>query len=113
MANSITWEALAARCEASTGLDVSIDGEIFALVEPRFRDGRFTRSLDATVSLIERELPGWGFDLVKPVPSASGKSRANVFLAASLWCGQAYSPALALRAAFCRAMEAKEKEAGE
>lgn len=111
------WEALAARCEAATGPDREIDALIWNAVHAPGSDlpagAELTASLDAITALIERELPGslylarqlWDkkektafasiFEYFGEYPSRYAKTEYN---------GLASTPALALCAAFCRAM---------
>jgi len=106
MTNKAEWLALAERCEAATGPDKLLDMAIrFALGAP-VRPWNYTASLDAITALIERELPevqwlcrtdtlgGFGNLYRRRNPDRS-------------WPCFAFTPALALCAAFCRAMAEK------
>lgn len=66
-----------------------------------------TASIDAAVALVEKMLPGWGWDLVKPKKGAPGKCRSAVFNGEHLFTGSAYSPEVALLLALLRALEAE------
>lgn len=114
MTHNEQWLTLAMRCEVSKKPDSSIESRIFALVTPRFRDGRFTHSVEAAISLIETELPD------SAVLTGKGKTRnAEPLYGAVIYdrlysqgrkelgTGEAESWPLALCAAFCRAMAAR------
>ena len=71
-----------------------------------------TASLDAVVALIERELPGWAWKCVKPVPG-QWKSYGEVWASdAGFFSGNADTPALALLAATLRALAALARKEG-
>jgi len=69
---------------------------------------RYTASLDAITALVERELPGCGFVVKSRLTTA--KTIARIFLRRweAVSSDYATTPALALCAAFCRAMASKE-----
>ncbi|MDR3502912.1 MAG: hypothetical protein P4L79_10040 [Legionella sp.] len=122
------WNALAAKCEAATGLDREIDVLLAVAVGDvpagyvrhdaftwickqkyglplTYSPATFTDSIDAIVSLIRRELSGWHWE-------CGADKTAMVRDAADIWessvkndhvCWKAASPALALCTAFCRA----------
>ena len=69
--------------------------------------GRFTSSLDAIVSLIERELPDWQFGFEKWRP-ANGGAQAWVYPNQTTDRVRAASPALALCIAFLEARQHQE-----
>ena len=80
---------------------------------------RYTESLDAITALIDRELPGFYWSaIVRATPlgkhTAEGViSNGELFMTGQHrgWNVFAYTPALALCAAFCRAMNEKEANA--
>ena len=118
MADRNEWLALAERCAEATGRDNNLEWDLMEASLPDLIGHvctvpSYTGSLDAIVSLIERELPGAGMDLSKywlatpesPVWSATltfgihgkgGRSEDRP------------TPAIALCAAFCLAMSEKE-----
>ena len=106
------WLELAERCEKATGEDRDIDRCIAAYLPDGFQTypiSGFTSSLDAIMALIDRELPG-SMRSIRKHPD--GEAVAQV------WNSQVVgetprqrccaSEALALCAAFCRAMNEKE-----
>lgn len=139
MTTAAEWAALAERCEAAKGQDCEIDATMYALARNHLNPSAFlesfrreiatktmvpvyTASLDAITARIEREFPGWGYDFKRRKADESPYSRGCF---ASVWetpsvritsdCGQlrpCASPALALCAAFCRAMAAKGEANG-
>ena len=108
MTSKADWLALAERCEKAMEPDCQLDLQLVsAAIGERWQLGtdtvpRYTASLDAITALIERELP----NVTGIIPLTSGDE-------AWLWpkngnpkgwrCNAA-TPALALCAAFCRAM---------
>lgn len=125
---------LAERCERGSGADRELDADIAMAVLGLTHDGRpepyrnytrtdadgfqvtgadtvmvrpYTISLDATVALLERVLPGWMWSV-----SASGNSWATVTgppNRVGYWTsGHPKSPARALLAATLRALSSKE-----
>lgn len=111
-----TWLDLAARCEAAKGPDREIDGALREAAGFPVKPWGYTESLDAITALIGRELPGgsWfvGSGRTRPDEPLGG---ARIFAdeAGDKCIGEAEcaTPALALCAAFCRAMAAKGGEA--
>jgi hypothetical protein len=125
MTSKAEWIALAERCEGATGPDRDLDCALYALVRRHMNPVAllesfrreisiqsmvdcFTASLDAITALIERELPGWEWQANgnrgKPKSLAwvySGSQHDKVHKS------YAATPALALCAAFCRAMAEK------
>jgi hypothetical protein len=120
------WIALAERCEKATvpddRLSFAIDKLLFA---PRLIRGfkalaPYTASLDAITALTERELPDYhwriqggrkdtGWTQMSGDPRAYIKAKASRLAAHTDGKdGEAATPALALCAAFCRAMAEKE-----
>lgn len=114
---------LAERCERGIGWDSALDKAIMRALGYSWRgmdywhdDGKtiwkgqtcFTASLDATVALLERVLPGWGWKTGAPLPSP-GKPWATVFTVEQRTHGNATSPARALLAAILRALAAKDE----
>jgi hypothetical protein len=121
MTSKEEWLALAERCEKATGPDREIDGAIIAALGFSWRGmdywdnatstkilrGRtdYTASLDAITALIEREMTdaGWSahseyYDESVGRITRRGKDTIVCYAA---------TPALALCAAFCRAMAEK------
>lgn len=124
------WTALAERCEKATGPSLQLDHDIcitmgrVPIAQPvagplygetlNLRIPALTASLDAIVALVERELPNavWsvkkhefsGFDAEAGIHD-SGTLRFN-----AAGHNNDHDPALALCAAFCRAMAAKETD---
>jgi hypothetical protein len=128
------WLALAARCEAATGADREIDGAIalaFGWTLQKMRgDAKpywrkpgetkfytrelsgppaYTSSIDDITALIQRELPGWDWQVASKREDRDGCPAHvhGVFDRELLREGCAATPALALCAAFCRAMAEK------
>ena len=123
------WVELAERCEQATGPDRKIDWAIVEAIgkadfyrtyatKPLLHKGlvpTYTTSLDAITALIERELPGWR---VRWHTDGDGVHEAFLedkgdFDAIDARHTETFaaSPALALCAAFCRAMNEKEANA--
>lgn len=121
-----TWLALAERCEKATGPDREIDGKIAHALRPGvlirgFYFTPYTASLDAITALIERELPGtsWRIHWRGIGRNCCGMisrlgpddyDEFNVEFGDEVAIGRGYrvaTPALALCAAFCRAMAEK------
>lgn len=119
------WNALAERCEQAEGPDdygtialttrdiMSGVGYCERLYQYRkdgawFADGnRIMVSLDAITTLIEREFPGCGLSVKSRLSTV--KTVARLFLRTGMVSSDdAATPSLALCAAFCRAMAAKE-----
>jgi hypothetical protein len=113
MTSKAEWIALAERCEKATGSDREIDWSIHALsiewpvhLVPRNPEHpTFTASLDDMTALIERELPE-----VTGIIPLTGGDEAWLWPKSGNpkggWRCNAATPALALCAAFCRAMAA-------
>jgi hypothetical protein len=107
------WLALAERCETATGIDYLIDVDICASSPgglAQLPGVWITASLDAITALIERELPRAAWRAVRPLddrkPQGSIQRRGETFF--DIWVdAEAATPALALCAAFCRAMAEK------
>jgi hypothetical protein len=111
------WLALAERCEKATGPD---DRLSFAIDELLFAPRRirgfkalapYTASLDAITALIERELPGWAHcHIQEKLRGCIGyiHNNRNFHDTQQRWheC-RAATPALALCAAFAKAMAEK------
>lgn len=111
-----TWLALAERCEKATGPDQDVDWCIHAAIidwPARYKpiqpsNPEYTASLDAITALIERDLPGWRWKAGRAefhcwATIYGGPDEGSVFSAVSIQgCA-----ALALCAAFCRAMAEK------
>lgn len=114
----MNWLEIATRCEKATRPDREID---WSLVEAIGKAGfylnyakhplsykglvpAYTASIDAIAALIEREVPKQGW-IVNAVPGlrCAAKTDAIEYITAT-------SPALALCAAFARAMHDKENE---
>ena len=109
------WLDLAERCEKATGLDRKIEEVIFvALGRLPYSPwiGDITASLDAITALIERELPGMRWLCRSDVKGGTGivypKPIAGLSAATPTWAADAATPALALCAAFAKAMADKE-----
>jgi hypothetical protein len=121
MTSKAEWLALAERCEKAMEPDREIDWCIHAAIlnwpaeiKPRQPgDAEYTASLDAITALIERELPDFhwriqggckktGWIQMSGDPRAYIKSKAKDYKIG--FDGEAATPALALCAAFCRAM---------
>jgi hypothetical protein len=108
------WLALAARCEAATGPDRDIERCMCSMIPDGFQTlpcAGFTSSLDAITALIERELPGWAHcHIQEKLRGCIGyiHNNRNFHDTQQRWreC-RAATPALALCAAFCRAMAEK------
>ena len=108
MTNS--WQDLAARCEGAdpTGPIWEIDGDMAPLVGFRARMP-WTADMNRIVALIEERLPGRPWDVARDPYIERGIYRGRV---GTLVCGKGWmrvhgfaaTPALALCAAFCRAM---------
>jgi len=131
MTSKADWIALAERCEKATGTDREIDGDI-AHAAKQFVDyltrvperpwlwaefvdpddwecweaPEYTASLDAITAMIERELPKmqWLCRPDKEGGFANLYRRGDDGWAIMSWPCHAATPALALCAAFCRAM---------
>ena len=109
-----TWLALAERCEKATGPDREVDLDLVSSVigkrwpHTMATVASYTDSLDAITALIERELPGWRWKAGRAefhcwATIYGGAGEGPVFSAVSVQgCA-----ALALCAAFCRAMAEK------
>ena len=108
------WLELAQRCEQAMGPDRDIERCMCSLIPEGFQtlpNAGFTSSLDAITALIDRELPG-SMRSIRKHPD--GEAVAQV------WNSQVVgetpqqrccaSEALALCAAFCRAMAAKQAD---
>jgi hypothetical protein len=126
MTTKAEWLALAERCEKAKGPDQSIDVwienycGIAEFIQPhtwrasidspeRGRIRPLTASLDAITALIERELPEVRW--VCRTDTLGGRSFGNLYRRRNpdrSWPCFAFTPALALCAAFCRAMAEKE-----
>jgi hypothetical protein len=122
MTSKAEWLALGERCEKATGPDREIDGAIFDALsldlsisaEHLAKDKRLTlewlpkysASLDAITALIERELPEVRWVCRTDTLGGFGNlyRRRNPDRS---WPCFAFTPALALCAAFCRAMAEK------
>lgn len=108
MTSKAEWLALAERCEGATGSDRDIERCMGSLLPEGFQMipyFGFTSSLDAITSLIEREMPdaGWSahneyYDVIEGRIMRRGQDTIMRYSA---------TPALALCAAFCRAMAEK------
>jgi hypothetical protein len=130
MTSKAEWLALAERCEKATGPDREIDAEIYDTLCPQrlgYKAGKnivrlfggaawlpcFTVSLDAITALIERELPAtWVWTLGQNIHHRTwGVSINNLDSDGApysvCWGASSHAPALALCAAFCRAMAEK------
>lgn len=97
------WLAIAEACESATGPDRDIDARVGAALGIMWH-GAYTASLDAITAAIGERLPGWHWEtgadrcaLVRDPAEALGAAADHV-------CWKAATPALALCAAFCRAM---------
>ena len=119
MTSKADWIALAERCEKAMEPDREIDWCIHAAIlnwpaeiKPRQPgDAEYTASLDAITALIERELPGLGWRIAGQ-DEHGGKPYAQIRwpIQNQIWrqeIAHAATPALALCAAFCRAMAEK------
>ena len=112
------WVRLAERCEQAMGPDRDIERCMCSLIPEGFQtlpNAGFTSSLDAITALIDRELPGWR---VRWHTDGDGVHEAFLedkgdFDAIDARHTETFaaSPALALCAAFCRAMNEKEANA--
>ena len=109
------WLALAERCGKAIGPDRKIEEVIFvALGRLPYSPwiGDITASLDAITALIERVLPGMRWLCRSDVKGGTGivypKPIAGLSAATPTWAADAATPALALCAAFCRAMAQTE-----
>jgi hypothetical protein len=104
------WIALAERCEKATGSDRDIERCMGSLLPEGFQMipyFGFTGSLDAITTLIERELPVCGVRLHIIPTFAPTRAVAQILVPCdNRTDGDAATPALALCAAFCRAMAA-------
>lgn len=118
------WLELARRCEQATGADRSIGNAILEAIGYRMNgvadcggiswlreepyewfEGEPTSSLDAITALVEGELPGTSWRLHKVPTSSPTRATAEILLHYERrFHGEAATPALALCAAFCRAM---------
>ena len=134
MTTRTTWEALAQRCREATGPDRQLDADIQRMFDGRacFRPGigwkrwwpetsrwgylePVTGKIDAIVSLIEKTLPGWWWELesfVARSDSIDSKPRAVIghYDRAGETKGEAKTPALALCAAYCMARAGMEDD---
>jgi hypothetical protein len=130
MTSKAEWLALSERCEKATGPDRDIDAEIYDATTPHLlyageyagkravrRSGGavwlpfFTYSIDDITALIERELPAAAWRAVRPLddrkPQGTIQRRGETG-GFNIWVDtEAATPALALCAAFCRAMAEK------
>ena len=119
MTTKAEWLALAERCEKAMEPDCQLELQLLsAAIGKRWQLGtdtvpRYTSSLDAITALIERELPDFhwriqggckktGWIQMSGDPRAYIKSKAKDYNIG--FDGEAATPALALCAAFCRAM---------
>jgi hypothetical protein len=127
------WNKLAERCEAAKGLnyhehhtltdailtgcgfdggfvgdDGSDEWQRHDSNGDSYFSGMITQSLDAITALVERELPGW--DWHASTHRGKGVSALNDGSYDWRWITAA-TPTLALCAAFCRAMAAREGNA--
>jgi hypothetical protein len=129
------WLELATRCEKATGPDRELDGDIAhaakqfvdylprvperpwlwaEFVEPDdwecWEAPEYTASLDAITALIERELPDamGNVQFGKSVFPASGDYVAQLIIGEPDYTAEGWTPALALCAAFAKAMAEKE-----
>jgi hypothetical protein len=132
MTSKAEWIDLAERCEKAKGLDRETDGDIahaakqFVDYLPRVPERpwlwaefvdpddwecweapEYTASLDAITALIERELPGYSWRLLKGQRYITAELWLSGDCDGHLWALDAATPALALCAAFCRAMAEK------
>jgi hypothetical protein len=111
-AKSARWLALASRCERATGPDREIDKAISKAATGDSSLTPHTASLDAITALIERELPGMRWLCRSDVKGGTGivypKPIAGLSAATPTWAADAATPALALCAAFAKAMAEKE-----
>ena len=122
MTTKAEWLKLARLCEAQTGSDRALDHQILLALgwtadgwRWNLPSGDFlhptvfpSASLDAITALIERELP----DMEGIIP-LKGKQEAWLWPSRGIakgWRCTAATPALALCAAFCRAMAEKDNE---
>lgn len=120
------WLALAERCEKATGPDDAVDWDmLMAMCGPGYEDSwlaapaaryalstsygyhapEWTASLDAITALIERELPGWGWSIRRKPRDKVCTAHIGTSVTVSVRIQQ--KPAIALCAAFCRAMAEK------
>lgn len=115
-----SWTELAERCEKATDEDRDIDRCIAAYLPDGFQTypiSGFTSSLDAITALIDRELPAaWVWTLGQNIHHRTwGVSINNLDSDGApysvCWGASSHAPALALCAAFCRAMNEKEANA--
>jgi hypothetical protein len=122
-ARAAGWLALAERCEQATGPDRVIDDLLMRYLGYVWKVGRWnspdmsswlygdrTSSLDAITALIERELVDWDWSANYSFEK-TGKRRGLAWLTFDgrrVIQGRSATPALALCAAFCRAMAEKE-----
>lgn len=100
------WLELARRCEQATGADRELDREISKAVGDGPSLTPYTGSLDCITALIERELPGRLWAAWRHETGA--KAALDPTLTAAVYA-DAETPALALCAAFCRAMAERGK----
>ena len=109
MTSKAEWIALAERCAKATGPDRDIERCMCSLIPDGFQMvpfSGFTSSLDAITSLIARELPE-----VTGIIPLTGGDEAWLWPKSGNpkgWRCNAATPALALCAAFCRAMAETE-----
>ena len=117
MTTKADWIALAERCEKATGPDRDIERCMCSLIPDGFQTipfSGFTSSLDDITALIERELPSaWVWTLGQNIHHRTwGCSVNNIdddgVPYSVCWGASKHTPALALCAAFCRAMAEKE-----
>jgi hypothetical protein len=106
------WLDIAARCEAASGQDSNINGAIGVAVGNHHHRS-YTASIDAITSLIGEKLPNKRW-LVREDEELGGL--ANIITAGVKYVQEsdtchafAATPALALCAAFCRAMADREE----
>jgi hypothetical protein len=135
MTTKAQWLALAERCEKATGPDRELDCAIYALAKKHMNPAAllesfrrefsisamidaYTTSLDAITALIERELPAaWVWTLGQNIHHRTWSVSINNLDSdgapySVCWGASSYAPALALCAAFCRAMACKSEVAG-
>jgi len=109
MTTKAEWIALAERCEGATEPDREIERCMCSLIPDGFQTipfSGFTSSLDAITALIEGELPEMRWLCRTDTLGGFGNlyRRQNPDRS---WPCFAFTPALALCAAFCRAMAEK------
>jgi hypothetical protein len=105
------------RCEgADREIDLAIfmataEMESFSVWRPNDPTLFFTASIDAALALVERKLPGWGWQVHRdPQPGLEACFGFVGEPGADGVCGRAYapSPAIALCLALCRATEGEK-----